>query len=164
MTGYPRRCNRTITSCHDEDSAFAPWTNRKGEVKVAATTTCAPVVSVGALNPNQTVALFSNTGRWVRSYVNGAAVMSTTPPMQGGLQPMARIKAFGKVRESIDPDDFTGGFAVWSGTSFAAPVQAGRIAEKMVASMPLTGQKESASQAVDRAWKAVEKATDIKPH
>ena len=99
----------------------------------------------------------------MRSYVNGAAVMSTTPPMQGGLQPMARTKAFGKVRESIDPDDFTGGFAVWSGTSFAAPLQAGRIAEKMVAAMPETGQTESVSQAVARAWTAVAEATGITP-
>ncbi len=44
----------------------------------------------------------------MRSYANGAAVMSTMPPMQGGLQPMARTTAFGHVRESIDPDDFTG--------------------------------------------------------
>ena len=104
-------------------------------------------------------AIQANGGRMMKY-----CTMSTTPPMQGGLQPMARTKAFGKVRESIDPDDFTGGFAVWSGTSFAAPIQAGRIAQKMVASMPLTGQTESAMQAVDRAWKAVEKATDIKPH
>ncbi len=46
-----------------------------------------PIVSVGALNPNGTDALFSNTGPWVRAYARGAAVMSTIPPVPGGLQP-----------------------------------------------------------------------------
>ena len=44
---------------------------------------------------------------------------------------MARTEAYGRVRESIDPDDFRGGFALWSGTSFSAPLdgrQAGRRA------------------------------------
>ena len=99
----------------------------------------------------------------VRSYVNGAAVMSTTPPMQGGLQPMARTRAFGHVRESIDPDDFTGQFGVWSGTSFAAPLQAGRIAEAMRTSMPEVGTTEAVTQAVARAWTAVAAATGVTP-
>ena len=34
-------------------------------------------------------------------------------------------------RESIDPDDFSGGFGVWSGTSFAAPVLAGQLAAQL---------------------------------
>ena len=32
-----------------------------------------------------------------------------------------------QVRSTIDPDDFSGGFATWSGTSFAAPVLAGQF-------------------------------------
>ena len=35
-------------------------------------------------------------------------------------------------RETIDPDDFTGGFALWSGTSFAAPYVAARLAHALV--------------------------------
>ena len=89
-----------------------------------------PILSVGALNPNRdTDALFSNAGYWVRSFAEGAAVMSTVPRFQGGLQPVARAVAFGRVRENIDPDDFRGGFGVWSGTSFAAPLMAGRLAQ-----------------------------------
>jgi hypothetical protein len=30
----------------------------------------------------------------------------------------------GPAREALDPDDFSGGFAAWSGTSFAAPALA----------------------------------------
>ena len=39
----------------------------------------------------------------------------------------------GETRASMDPDDFTAGFAVWSGTSFAAPVFAGQLAEALLA-------------------------------
>jgi serine protease len=143
-------------------AAFAPWSNGKGQVQPSGE--CVPVVSVGALNPNtKTVALFSNTGPWVRSYANGAAVLSTMPPLQGGLQPMARTRAYGRVRESIDPDDFTGQFAVWSGTSFAAPLQAGRIASLMLDKMPARDAAPSRAEAVQRGWDAVSEATSITP-
>ena len=95
-----------------------------------------PVVSVGALNPNGTDALFSNAGPWVRAYAPGAALMSTLPPtFQGGLEPAARTEAYMRTRESIDPDDFTGSFALWSGTSFAAPLFAGQVAARLVDSI-----------------------------
>ena len=92
-----------------------------------------PVTSVGALNPNgYTDALFSNAGPWVTTYAEGALVMSTMPPgFQGGLEPVARTEAYRRVRESIDPDNFSGGFALWSGTSFAAPLFAGRVAARL---------------------------------
>jgi hypothetical protein len=105
----------------------------------------APLVAVGARNPNGTVALFSNTGTWVTTYAPGASVFSTMPPLSGGIQPSAKTRAFGLDREGIDPDDFTrsdpdaedgsrlGGFALWSGTSFAAPIVAGRIAAQIAA-------------------------------
>jgi subtilisin family serine protease len=35
----------------------------------------------------------------------------------------------GSWRETLDPDDFTSGFAIWSGTSFAAPLFAGEVAQ-----------------------------------
>ena len=111
-------------------AAFAPWADGSGQVKPSRKRV--PVVSVGALNPNGTEALFSNEGPWVRAYAQGAAVMSTLPPFQGGLQPAARTTAYDRVRESIDPDDFTGSFAVWSGTSFAAPLFAGQVAARLL--------------------------------
>ncbi len=65
-------------------AAFAPWADGRG---VAARHDVVPVLSVGALNPNGTDALFSNAGPWVRAHAPGAAVMSTLPPFQGGLEP-----------------------------------------------------------------------------
>ena len=35
-------------------------------------------------------------------------------------------------RRTIDPDGFGGGFGVWSGTSFAAPLMAGDLAELLL--------------------------------
>lgn len=87
----------------------------------------APHVSVGALNPNGTMALFSNLGAWVTMYAPGAAVLSTHPAFNGGLQAGSRDDRDGARRETIDPDDFQGGFALWSGTSFAAPYVAAAL-------------------------------------
>lgn len=138
-------------------AAFGPWRNAKKK----PSDDHVPIVSVGALNPNGTVALFSNTGPWVRTYQRGAAVMSTMPPFQGGLEPAARTRAFGLTRESIDLDDFRGGFGLWSGTSFAAPLMAGKIAASMLDAMPSAKAKETREHAVARVWKAVEAATPI---
>ena len=140
-------------------AAFAPWADGKGGVP--ATSDTVPIVSVGALNPNGTDALFSNAGPWVRAYAPGAALMSTLPPgFQGGLEPEARSEAYMRVRESIDPDDFTGGFALWSGTSFAAPLFAGRVAARMVNHVDQTDDGREA--AISRAWQALTGVTDLK--
>ena len=61
--------------------------------------------------------------------------MSTLPAFQGGLQPAARTELYQRVRESIDPDDYSGLFALWSGTSFAAPILAGKIARQLCGSI-----------------------------
>jgi subtilisin family serine protease len=92
--------------------------------------------------------LFTNTGPWVTCYTRGAAVLSTfpaVPSFQGGLEPVARIKsADGRIREAIDPDDFRGGFGVWSGTSFAAPILAGIAAAELAKRIPEGDDKASA--------------------
>ena len=55
-------------------AAFAPWTNHKGDVQ-AQHRDCAPVVSVGALNPN------NRDGRAVQQHrAAGCAATSTAPP------------------------------------------------------------------------------------
>ncbi|MBE1604514.1 S8/S53 family peptidase [Actinopolymorpha pittospori] len=90
-----------------------------------------PILSVGALNPNGTVALFSNDGPWVTCWATGAAVLSTFPVMPSGSEQAANApvqQSAGLPRQTLDPDDFTSGFAVWSGTSFAAPLVAAKVA------------------------------------
>jgi serine protease len=138
-------------------AAFAPWADGHGGAP--ATRDAVPVVSVGALNPNGTDALFSNAGPWVRAYAPGAAVMSTLPQFQGGLEPEARTEAYMRVRESIDPDDYTGHFALWSGTSFSAPLLAGRIA----AGLGDIDGDDGRVAAVARAWAALAAQTDLAP-
>jgi serine protease len=152
-------------------AAFAPWANGKGPYP--ARFAYAPVVSVGASNPNGTDAMFTNGGPWVRAYAPGAAVMSTMPPFDGGLEAIGRLTIGGRVRESIDPDDYQsgtrgrraeGGFGLWSGTSFAAPVIAGRIAAAIGSEvMKSTGPGvDRRGEAVTRAWEAVQNVTEMR--
>ena len=92
---------------------------------------------MGALNPDgQTIALFSNAGDWVSCHRVGAAVVSTMPTtFNGALQPAAELFVAGDGhRASLDMDNFHGGFATWSGTSFAAPVLAGQLAQRLIES------------------------------
>ncbi|MEV3937744.1 S8/S53 family peptidase [Glycomyces sp. NPDC049804] len=87
----------------------------------------APILSVGALNPNLEIAMFSNEGPWVSCYATGAGLVSTYPcEAEGSREPERRSKSTmrNRFRESYDFDDFSSGYAVWSGTSFAAPVAA----------------------------------------
>lgn len=99
-----------------------------------------PVISVGALNPNGTKASFSNDGHWVTAWARGAAVVSTYPPgIDGGRTPELRKpvnrKPPGELPpgcEALDPDDYSSGFAVWSGTSFSAPYLAALIAGALI--------------------------------
>ena len=116
-----------------------------------------PVVSVGALNPNGTTdALFSNVGDWVTDYARGAAVFSTMPvTFSGGLEPVARWEYDGRPREALDPDDYKGGFGLWSGTSFAAPVVAGKIAQQMIDHMEKSGKVDDPTTARSKCHKAV---------
>ena len=94
------------------------------------------LVSVGSLNPNgSTVALFSNAGEWVTTYRSGAAIVSTLP-ISGNAGTQSSTAAAGvtpdkRSRTTIDVDDFSGGFGVWSGTSFAAPLLAGQVAKAL---------------------------------
>jgi Subtilase family len=122
---------------------------------------CVPVISVGALNPDGSIALFSNGGDWVWGYEVGAALVSTFPvTFNGGAQPSVAIPtSLGRSRATMDPDCFTGGFGTWSGTSFSTPVLAARIAQRLV------GQDQDEGLAADdqlsRMWAAVAEETGI---
>jgi hypothetical protein len=91
------------------------------------------LVSVGALNTNgKTRAEYSNYGPWVTDWAVGTSVVSTFPRVNGAARPEFIFE--GEInRESADPDDFTGGFARWSGTSFAATIHAATLAGKRTA-------------------------------
>lgn len=103
-----------------------------------------PLISVGALNPNGTKALFSDGGQWVTAWASGAAVISTFPQdVNGSRAPEVRMRshpanelppghALPAAREALDPDDYSGGFAAWSGTSFAAPLLAAHVARSLM--------------------------------
>jgi hypothetical protein len=113
-------------------------------------------ISVGALNPNgRSVALYSNIGDWVSDYAPGTSVLSTTPPLRGGVQASSRMDLYERRRMTIDADDFTGGFAIWSGTSFSAPYLAGLIAQELAPG--LTAGQNPPADAVAEAVKKLRK-------
>jgi hypothetical protein len=87
-----------------------------------------PLSSVAALNPNGSVAAFSNYGTWVTSSSLGVNVVSTIPIDADGSQSASYLlpSPGSRSRSALDPDNFTSGFASWSGTSFAAPILAGK--------------------------------------
>ncbi len=121
-----------------------------------------PLLSVGSLNPSPgTVSLFSNAGKWVTTYRPGAAIVSTLPVSEDAAGQASTLAAAGtpdeRRRGTIDRDDFSGGFGVWSGTSFAAPVLSGQLAQALVE----LGPDEAGLEALlERGWQAVERVLD----
>lgn len=116
-----------------------------------------PLVSVGALNPDgRTVALFSNAGSWVTTHRVGVNVVSTLPTtFQAAAQAgWATEVPEGHRRATLDADDHAGGFAVWSGTSFAAPLLAGQLAAHVARAKD---QSPDPASAVKRAWDALDR-------
>jgi subtilisin family serine protease len=89
-----------------------------------------PVISVGALNPNGTRAVFSDAGDWVTMWAQGALVLSIYPTdINTSRSPELKMPADPSPpeRAALKPDDFTDGWALWSGTSFSAPYVAALI-------------------------------------
>jgi hypothetical protein len=78
--------------------------------------------------------------------------MPTT--FNGSLQSAAEVAVPGEgKRASIDMDDFHCGFGTWSGTSFAAPVLAGELAQCLLATRAL--DEVTAAVAVPRTLAAL---------
>ncbi|MFP5377758.1 MAG: S8 family peptidase [Acidimicrobiia bacterium] len=81
------------------------------------------VVSVGAVGPSGP-APFSNYGPWVRACAPGVDLLSTFFQGYDGDEPAGE--------DGVDNDRYEG-WALWSGTSFSAPVVAGALARAMAA-------------------------------
>lgn len=163
-------------------AAFAPEVDRRGASPriVCGRDTSAerpPILTVGALNPDGTTALFSNDGPWVTCLRPGASLVSSVPTtLDGPITPSVRLKEKHSdgYRTTVDPEGFQGGYATWSGTSFAAPVLAGEIASALidvrrarVAQEPDNlGDKRRApaaahvSDRVSDVWRAITSATN----
>ncbi|MET0735939.1 MAG: S8 family serine peptidase [Microbacterium sp.] len=110
-------------------AAMYAWPGNDFDITAEEEKGLAPHVAVGALNPSgRSVALFSNVGPWVSTYAKGVSLLSSVPSFQGGMQAGLRRDEYKRRRETLDIDDFASGFAVWSGTSFSAPLVAGRVA------------------------------------
>jgi subtilisin family serine protease len=136
----------------------------------AAFTSIERLISVGARNPNGSVALFSNAGAWVDTYWVGAQVISTAPrTFQGAGEPTARTRWEGRDRESLDLDDFSdrrvpavardktwspAGFATWSGTSFAAPAFLGFCLQQHLEAVQQAGELSEVAQDVAEQYRS----------
>jgi hypothetical protein len=95
------------------------------------------VISVGALDDGAP-AEFTNYGSWVTACAEGVDLVSTFLKADGDF-PLTFVWPPGV---AFDPDNFeaSGGWARWSGTSFAAPVVAATIAQELAKDPQLTGR------------------------
>jgi hypothetical protein len=88
------------------------------------------LISVGSYDPDgKTCSTYSPPRRWITNREVGTDVVSTIPAFQGPGKAGQRDT---EEPRPYDPDDFSCGFARWSGTSFAAGIAAGRLAQALV--------------------------------
>jgi subtilisin family serine protease len=140
-------------------AAFYPHAGGEVPAPLAA---AVPLISVGALNPDGTTALFSNAGDWVGCHRPGAELVSTFPvSLDAAAQAAFRNGNAPTVRATIDPDDFSSGFGTWSGTSFAAPVLAGELAAALADGSCGNLDELDAGLSVTRGWAAITARTGL---
>jgi subtilisin family serine protease len=140
----------------------AAFTPHVGGLIAALDASCVPLISVGALNPNGSVAMFSNAGDWVACNRPGADLVSTFPQtFNGAEQSQFGVTVDGTVRATIDPDDFSSGFGTWSGTSFSAPYLAGELAQSLIDGCANALSDTDPASGVRRGWTAVTGCTGI---
>jgi subtilisin family serine protease len=135
-------------------AAFTPY---PGGPLSAYEADCVPIISVGALNPDRSIALFSNAGPWVTCHRPGAALVSTLPvTFDAAAEPTYRVHVPDDGwRETIDPDNFHSGFGTWSGTSFAAPILAAELAQCLLDGGCGPLDAPGPADTVGRGWKAI---------
>ncbi|MFD4670011.1 S8 family serine peptidase [Lentzea sp. NPDC058450] len=113
------------------------------------------VMGVGALNPDETEAWFSNAGPNVTVYATGANVLSTFPTVAKGSRGSNSAVASGE-RRTADPDQFSSGFAIASGTSYATAEFAAAVARGLGDSIPLN-EKSPLDRMRKRAARQIKK-------
>lgn len=86
------------------------------------------LVSVGALDPDGTLAAYTSTGRWVTVKAPGTSVVSALPKFDR----VERQQADAKDTTGPDASFQASGFGHWSGTSFAAAWVSASIAAKLL--------------------------------
>ncbi|ADJ43174.1 subtilisin-like serine protease [Amycolatopsis mediterranei S699] len=103
----------------------------------------AKVIAVGAVETTAgaapEIAGFSNYGPWVTAYADGVDVVG--PYFHGDFP-----------NQTADGEPRFNGYAVWSGTSFAAATVTGRIAAKMAANRGMTARR-AAEDVLDNSSK-----------
>jgi subtilisin family serine protease len=121
-----------------------------------------PLLGVAASNPDGTLADFSNDGPWIAAVRPGVQVLSTMPTTFDGAA--EGVRTADGLRQAVDPDDFTHGFGIWSGTSFSSPYLAGELASAILARRS-AGEPPApdASGRVGDAWHAVIRVGDLYP-
>ncbi|MEU0521684.1 S8/S53 family peptidase [Streptosporangium sp. NPDC006007] len=136
--------------------AFWPGAGAKDGLRNLA---LAPMLAVGAKNPDGTVAIFSNEHEAIQWLAPGAAVVSTFPPgIKGSGAPDLRPPdVHPPGRASFDRDNYNE-FATWSGSSFAVPILGAAIMALMIEDfqtldLPVT----DAQTAIARAHRVVGK-------
>jgi hypothetical protein len=118
-----------VVAAAGNDSSRRPFL--PAAIASLTTTTMPLVVGVGAANPNGTTSWYSNGGASASAEAPGTCVVSIFPPDIDGARAPSN-NAFSDGRQSVDEDSFRSGFALWSGTSFAAPTLAAAVARKLV--------------------------------
>lgn len=89
------------------------------------------VVSVGALDPDGTVARYTSTGPWVSLFAPGSTLVSALPTFD--LVPTDPEDPDGVAQGGPDPNPRASRTGQWSGTSFAAAWVSGALASRLIA-------------------------------
>lgn len=132
---------RVVVSAGNHQSSVAPYPAAFADP--AAFTHAPPtrLISVGALNPDGSSAKYSNFGPWVSVKAPGTALISLSPPF--GHAAADRTAEY-------NPANLFGGFARWSGTSFAAAVLSGRLARALCDQAGGTALRDVSPEAAHR--------------
>jgi hypothetical protein len=131
---------RVVVSAGNHQSSVAPYPAAFAD---PAFTHAPPtrLISVGALNPDGSSAKYSNFGPWVSVKAPGTALISLSPPF--GHAAADRTAEY-------NPANLFGGFARWSGTSFAAAVLSGRLARALCDQTSGTALRDVSPEAAHR--------------